>query len=250
MENNNFTNGPEISGNNNGYNGNNADNGYNMNNGYNGNDGYNADNGYNGGTEYAAPMYGAPMNDAPMEPPAPPKKKKKGCLIAAIVVLIVGIILGIVALFGVVCLVVFGAFGAKPGQVVDNENAVTWYDDDYDNDFDYDNDYDNDYDWYTDDDYIDMIKDAENSTYGITYGDAFDSFFTDPTWSYFEATTGEDVVEFEGGLLYNDEPVTALVQFILYVDEGTFEVYYLSLDGEDQDDLMLEALIEKVFEEY
>ncbi len=220
MENGNFTNETEILRNdNNGYNGNNAD------------------------DVYTAPMYGAPVYGAPAEPPAPPKKKKKGCLIAAIVVLVVGFIVGVLGvILAVIGIAIFGASGANDSTA---EMTTAWYDD---YDADYDNDYD--YDWYTDDDYIDMIKDAKNSTYGITYGDAFDSFFTDPTWSYFEATTGEDVVEFEGGLLYNNEPVTALIQFILYVDEGTFEVYYLSLDDEDQDDLMLEALIEKVFEEY
>ena len=51
--------------------------------------------------------------------------------------------------------------------------------------------------------YVRMVKDATNSNYGITYGDAFDSFFSDPEWSYFEASTGENVVEFEGRFLYD-----------------------------------------------
>lgn len=98
--------------------------------------------------------------------------------------------------------------------------------------------------------YVTMVKEATNSKYGITYGDAFDSFFTDPEWDYFKATTGEHVVEFEGGFLYDGVPATATIQFVLDMEEGMLSVYHLSINGVDQSKLMLSALVQKVFESY
>lgn len=98
--------------------------------------------------------------------------------------------------------------------------------------------------------YVLMIKEATHSEYGITYGRAFDSFFADPEWSYFKATTGEHVVEFEGIFSYDGSPATAKIQFVLDMDEGTFSAYHLAINGVDQSRLMLATLIQKVFESY
>lgn len=98
--------------------------------------------------------------------------------------------------------------------------------------------------------YVQIVKSTENSNYGITYGKAFDSFFSSPSWEYFEATTGEHVVEFEGGFLYDGKPATATIQFVLDMDEGMMEVYHLSINGVAQNKLMLSAMLKKVFESY
>lgn len=98
--------------------------------------------------------------------------------------------------------------------------------------------------------YVQIVKTTENSNYGITYGKAFDSFFTSPSWDYFKATTGEHVVEFEGGFLYDGKPATATIQFVLDLDEGMLQVYHLSINGVAQNKLMLSAMIKKVFESY
>lgn len=98
--------------------------------------------------------------------------------------------------------------------------------------------------------YVQIVKSTENSNYGITYGKAFDSFFSSPSWEYFEATTGEHVVEFEGGFLYDGKPATATIQFVLDLDEGMMEVYHLSINGVAQNRLMLSAMLKKVFESY
>lgn len=92
------------------------------------------------------------------------------------------------------------------------------------------------------------VKEAVNSHYpgDITYGDAFEEFFTDPSWEYFKGSQegpdddgdGEpdytiddiDVVEFTGGCTYQDVEVTALIQFTLDKEEGTFEAVYLSFN--------------------
>ena len=100
------------------------------------------------------------------------------------------------------------------------------------------------------DPFVTLVKTTENSKYGITYGRAFDSFFTRPRWEYFQAVSGEHVVEFNGGFLYDGEPATATVQFVIDLDEGMLEVYHLSIDGVAQSRLMLSALLEKVFTSY
>lgn len=96
--------------------------------------------------------------------------------------------------------------------------------------------------------YVSMVKDATNSNYGITYGKAFNYFFSNPDWSSFTATTGEIVVEFEGKFTYDNSPATAKIQFVLDLAGGTFSAYHLSINGVAQNKLMLATLINKVFE--
>ena len=98
--------------------------------------------------------------------------------------------------------------------------------------------------------YVQLVKSTKNSKYGITYGAAFDSFFASPSWSYFSATTGENVVEFEGDFLYDGKHATATIQFVVDTDAGMLEVYHLSINGQSQSRLMLSTLLQKVFESY
>ena len=96
--------------------------------------------------------------------------------------------------------------------------------------------------------YVRMVKEATHSSYGITYGKAFNSFFSSPSWSSFTATSGETVVEFEGRFSYQNSPATAKIQFVLDLSGGTFSAYHLSINGVAQNKLMLATLIKKVFE--
>lgn len=98
--------------------------------------------------------------------------------------------------------------------------------------------------------YVTAVKDSTNSQYGIKYGKAFNSFFTSPSWEYFQASTGEDVVEFTGGFSYNGSPATAKIQFVLDLDDGSFTAEYLSINGVSQNRLTLAAMIDKVFSSY
>ena len=108
------------------------------------------------------------------------------------------------------------------------------------------------------------VKGGTNSAYpGVTYGEAFENFFSDPTWEYFVGTQdgpdedgdGEpdytvdnvDVVEFTGGCLYANAEVTALIQFVLDNEAGTFQPVYLSFNGVPQNMLMLSGLLDTVF---
>lgn len=89
----------------------------------------------------------------------------------------------------------------------------------------------------------------------ITYEEAFESFFSHPTWTYFEGSRdGEektyDVVEFTGNCIYADKEVKALIQFTISDDRKTFEATYFSLNDIPQTNADLYGLIEKVFSEY
>lgn len=114
------------------------------------------------------------------------------------------------------------------------------------------------------DEHVQFVKGGTNTAHpGVTYGEAFENFFADPSWRYFEGTQegpddngdGEpdytvdnvDVVEFTGGCVYADTEVTALLQFVLDVDGGTFEPVFLSFNDVPQSMLMLAGLLDKVF---
>ena len=68
----------------------------------------------------------------------------------------------------------------------------------------------------------------------ISYGDAFTEFFDDPTWKYFKADTGEDVVEFTGYCMYREKKVKARLQFILNEKDNTFTQGALSFNDVPQ----------------
>lgn len=99
--------------------------------------------------------------------------------------------------------------------------------------------------------YVKLVKTTVPDGYpGITYGDAFDNFFTNPTWKYFESDKNEDVVEFSGGCSYGEKNVTIRLQFVLYEEDGIFQVEYYEMDGEPQTEQSAAKLLETVFETY
>lgn len=112
-----------------------------------------------------------------------------------------------------------------------------------------------------------MVKNGTNSNYPtVTYGEAFDEFFENPSWRYFTGTQdgpdddgdGEpdytkddvDVIEFTGKCMYSDVKVKALIQFTLDKDAGTFDIAYLSFNEVPQSTLVLSGLLSSVFESY
>ena len=114
------------------------------------------------------------------------------------------------------------------------------------------------------DEHVTGVKNGTNTAYpGVTYGEAFENFFADPSWKYFVGTKegpdddedGEpdytiedvDVVEFTGRCLYADVEVTALIQFTLNMEDGTFEPSYLSFNDVPQTMLMLVGMMDTVF---
>lgn len=112
------------------------------------------------------------------------------------------------------------------------------------------------------DEHVLAVKNGTNPSYpGRTYGEAFDSYFSEATWKYFKGTTDKtdedetdtldsekqisDVVEFTGYCMYKDVTVKALIQFTL--EDETFKATYLSFNEVPQNELILAGLINAVF---
>lgn len=102
----------------------------------------------------------------------------------------------------------------------------------------------------SEDEHVISVKNGHPELYPeITYGDAFDAFFGTPTWKYFEADSGEDVVEFTGYCTYQDTEVKARLQFILQED-GTFTSGAMSFNDVPQSQLITAAMLEAAFDQY
>jgi ribosomal protein S6E (S10) len=78
-------------------------------------------------------------------------------------------------------------------------------------------------------------------------GDAFKAFFGEPAWKYFKSTSGEDVVEFTGYMMYQDTKVKARLQFLLKENES-FEIGALSFNNVPQNELIQGQVLKAVFE--
>jgi len=79
--------------------------------------------------------------------------------------------------------------------------------------------------------------------------DAFGAFFSDPTWKFFEAETGELIVEFTGYCTYMEKEVKAKLQFIVEEGVDTFDIGALQFNEVPQTELVKAALIEAIYEE-
>ena len=96
---------------------------------------------------------------------------------------------------------------------------------------------------------IDYVRElSPDGANGITFGEAYEDFFSDPEWGFFrEEKHEEPVVEFSGGCTYKDKEGTAYLQFILDAT-GKIKRYYGqfkyegSEEREDMDDETLMAL--------
>ena len=98
--------------------------------------------------------------------------------------------------------------------------------------------------------YVASIRNSYLSRYSTdtTIGEAFEGFFSNPRWSYFRADSGEDVVEFRGGMNYRDEPVTARVQFVFEDDGERFSVGAVSFNDIQQNNLMVMGMLSAIYE--
>lgn len=79
----------------------------------------------------------------------------------------------------------------------------------------------------TDHRYIDVVKAGTLQDYDITtIEQAFSSYFTETTWHYYKARSGEHVVELSGNARYNEIDGEAFLQFVFdeHDDDGQFNV--------------------------
>lgn len=99
--------------------------------------------------------------------------------------------------------------------------------------------------------YIEMVKGGAPSSYPqITYGEAFDDYFSDSDWQYFKSSSDRKVVEFHGKCMYGDKEAKLCFQFIIADDNETFSVEYLDIDGESQNMLTMGIALDSIFSSY
>ena len=94
------------------------------------------------------------------------------------------------------------------------------------------------------------VREAIQSDYKVTYGAAFDYFFTNAEWTSFVTDLGVEVVEFSGNCFFRDVYVHARIQFTISEDGQFFEATYLALNGETQTKELLSILLADAFEAY
>lgn len=63
-------------------------------------------------------------------------------------------------------------------------------------------------------------------------GDAFENYFEDTTWEYFQGDNGKYIVEFNGTYNHDGKIADCCIQFELY-DDKTFNIDFISRDEEN-----------------
>jgi len=93
-----------------------------------------------------------------------------------------------------------------------------------------------------------MVKTGSPFSYpDITYEEAFNNFFRNPSWEYFEDENKIEMVGFKGECLYDDVEIEVYIKFALDIENGTSEITDLSFNNIRQEYDMLVDLIETVF---
>lgn len=101
-----------------------------------------------------------------------------------------------------------------------------------------------------DNQYVKMVKGGHpNNNPNVTYDQAFTKFFGTPRWKYFKSDENQDVVEFTGDCTYQDVEVKARIQFVVDKENETFEATYLAFNEVPQSNLIMLAMLEKIFED-
>lgn len=95
-----------------------------------------------------------------------------------------------------------------------------------------------------------VVRDGQlNDHPNVKIGDAYDEFFSNPQWKYFEGEKKEGIITFSGNCTYKDKEINVRQQFILG-ENGTFTVGAVAFNDIDQIASLGNALISKVYEEY
>lgn len=99
--------------------------------------------------------------------------------------------------------------------------------------------------------YIRMVTEAAPQSYpDITYGEVFETFFGDCSWTYFKSEDGQDVVEFHGSCYYDGEEAEVTMQFLVSYEEGKWQLYTITINDEPQPEFIQMLMLEKIFESY
>jgi len=98
---------------------------------------------------------------------------------------------------------------------------------------------------------ITLVKEGYLQAYpDVPIGKAIDNFMASPSWTSGQSKEGLHLANVSGRIQYMDKPVQATIQFIVYKESGTLEVYAFEMNGIPQNNLMKASLTAKMCEEY
>lgn len=82
----------------------------------------------------------------------------------------------------------------------------------------------------------------------VNYEEAFDSYFKNPKWSFVSTQDdGTKIIQFEGYVSNGTDKYNVLMQFHLNTYDGMFNVGYLEINGEPQNEWNTYAVVEEAF---
>ncbi len=100
--------------------------------------------------------------------------------------------------------------------------------------------------------YVTMVRTGHFSSHPAPedpIGEVFDRYLANPKWESLTGTDGQHYVNVSGRLTYMGEPVTALIQFRVNYEAGTFVLSALEFNGVAQSVLMIAALVNDIYDE-
>lgn len=98
------------------------------------------------------------------------------------------------------------------------------------------------------DKYVQTVKSGTMGNHkNVEVGKAFDQFFSDGAWHSFKSADGQRVVEFSGNANWKNKPANFKFQFI--VQENTFQLHTIAINGIEQNMLVNAVILDKVLKE-
>ena len=93
--------------------------------------------------------------------------------------------------------------------------------------------------------YVELVKNGTMQMEpDIKIGRAFDEFFANPQWKYFDSTDNHKVVEFNGECTWWGQDAHCSIQFII-TSETTFELWIVKINDQEMNKLESAALLHK-----
>lgn len=100
-----------------------------------------------------------------------------------------------------------------------------------------------------DHEHVQQIKTAKLPGYEkVTIEEAFHTFFKNPKWKYFVSEDHEEIVEFTGNCVYQEQEVKAKIQFILNKEDQTFKLKAMALNDIAQNELITAAMLQSIYD--
>ncbi len=101
----------------------------------------------------------------------------------------------------------------------------------------------------TDNEYIDTVKEGYLGNFSdVSVRNAFNYAFFEPYWRYYQAKTGEHVVELSGDITFEGEKGHAILQFVVDDQTKQFTVYAMKFNDVVLSPVQNRLLIGMVYE--